>query len=74
MNVIAIIAAAAAAADFGVEVGKIRPELHSSGFGPTMRSNSTTLAFRASAPAPMPWISIGSRMISPTVMRGFSEA
>ena len=40
MNVIAIIAAAAAAADFGVEVGKIRPELHSSGFGPTICSQT----------------------------------
>ena len=35
-----LILAAALAVDFGAETGKIRPELHSSGFGPTICSQT----------------------------------
>ena len=38
MNVIAIVLAATATVNFGVETGKIRPELHSAGFGPQICS------------------------------------
>ena len=41
MNVLLVAAAAAAAmADFSHETGKIRPEIHSSGFGPTICSQT----------------------------------
>ena len=41
MNVLLVAAAAAAAmADFSHEIGKIRPEIHSSGFGPTICSQT----------------------------------
>ena len=35
-----LVLAAALAVDFGTEIGKIRPELHSSGFGPTICSQT----------------------------------
>ena len=38
MNILLIVAAAALSADFGVSVGPVRPEIHSSGFGPTICS------------------------------------
>ena len=39
MNVMLMLAVAAMA-DFGHETGKVRPELHSSGFGPTICSQT----------------------------------
>ena len=40
MSILSLAAAAALAANFGETVGKIRPEIHSSGFGPTICSQT----------------------------------
>ena len=40
MTVVSLFLAAALAVDFDTEIGKVRPELHSSGFGPTICSQT----------------------------------